>query len=65
MINVTVVGDKEKKTIEGGLSGIELIKLLGLSLDSTIILRDGKPIPEDEIIEEGSEVTVIKSFSGG
>ncbi len=65
MIYINILGENLKKEIKGNRKGSEIIKDLGLSIDSTILIKDGKPVPEDEIIEDGSELTVIKSFSGG
>ncbi|MGC8547173.1 MAG: hypothetical protein ACP5MU_05930 [Thermoplasmata archaeon] len=65
MITVNILGENKKRDFTGKKKGIDIIRELGLSIDSTIIIKDGKPLPEDEIIEDGSSITIIKSFSGG
>jgi len=65
MISVNILGENTKREFTGRKKGIEIIRELGFSIDSTIIIKDGKPLPEDEIIEDGSQITIIKSFSGG
>ncbi len=65
MITVQVLGENTKKEVRGNIKGYDLIKEFGLALDSTIIMKNGKPVPEDEVIEDGSEITLIRSFSGG
>ncbi|MEM0134298.1 MAG: MoaD/ThiS family protein [Thermoplasmatales archaeon] len=65
MTRIKIFGEAKEIQIEGGKSGEDLLKELGLSSSSTIILRNGKPIPEDDIIAGEDDVTIIKSFSGG
>lgn len=65
MARVRILGEREEIKVEGGRSGEAILKQLGLSPSSSIILRNGKPIPEDVKIESEDEITVIKSFSGG
>ncbi len=65
MAKVKIFGVDGERNIEGNNSGEIILKKLGLSVSSTIILRNGRPIPEDTLVEENDEITVIKSFSGG
>lgn len=65
MVTIKILGDKEERVLNGLYSGYEILKELGMSASSTIILRKGKPIPEDSIIEESDSLTIISSFSGG
>ncbi len=65
MVRVKIFGENGERNIEGNNSGEIILKKLGLNASSTIILRNGRPIPEDTIVEENDEITVIKSFSGG
>ncbi len=65
MANVKIFGETKEIRIDGNKNGEVILKHLGLSSSSTIILRDGKPVPEDTLIGEDDDITVIKSFSGG
>lgn len=65
MVAVKVVGSEKQEFFHGKRNGIEILKELGISVNSAIIIRNGKPIPEDEDLNEDDELTVIKSFSGG
>ncbi|MEM1613346.1 MAG: MoaD/ThiS family protein [Thermoplasmatales archaeon] len=61
---VKILGENKKIRIEGK-TAIEILHSLGLNSNSTIVLKDGRPIPDDEELSEGDEITVMKSFSGG
>ena len=65
MAKVKIFGDSKEVQVEGKMSGEVILKQLGLSSSSTIILRNGKPIPEDSLVEKDDDITIIKSFSGG
>ncbi|MGC8562903.1 MAG: MoaD/ThiS family protein [Thermoplasmata archaeon] len=65
MAKIKIFGEQKEIQIEGIRSGDELLKELGLSSSSTIILKNGRPVPEDDLIGGEDTVTIIKSFSGG
>ncbi|EQB64664.1 MAG: hypothetical protein AMDU3_IPLC00004G0242 [Thermoplasmatales archaeon I-plasma] len=65
MTKVKIFGEAKELVLEGSISGEELLKELGLNSSSTIILKNGRPVPEDVIIGGEDNVTIIKSFSGG
>ncbi|MCL4447997.1 MAG: MoaD/ThiS family protein [Thermoplasmatales archaeon] len=65
MARIKIFGEPKEMKIEGDSIGEAILKQLGMSSSSTIILRNGKPIPEDAPISEDDEITVIRSFSGG
>jgi len=51
--------------VKGPLKVKELLKMLGLLPESTVVLKNGEPVTEDELLEEGDEVRVISAISGG
>lgn len=65
MTKVKIVGEAEEIKVEGNRKGEMILKQLGFSPTSTIILKNGKPIPEDVTIGDDDYITIIKSFSGG
>lgn len=65
MIRVKIFGEDREVEFLKPINGLGVLKELGLSVNSTLILRDGKPIPEDLDLEEGDSLVIIKSFSGG
>lgn len=65
MAKVRILGKNEEIRISGAKNGETILKQLGLNSSSSIILRNGKPIPEDALIGDEDDITIIKSFSGG
>ncbi|MEM0127765.1 MAG: MoaD/ThiS family protein [Thermoplasmatales archaeon] len=61
---VRILGENKEVRIEGK-TAIEVLHSMGLNSNSTIVLKNGRPIPDDEELSEGDEITVMKSFSGG
>lgn len=60
---------QEKKfknvTLKDGSRGQELLDKLGLAPDAHILARERDPIPLDEELKEGEEISVIQVISGG
>ena len=43
----------------------ELLHKLGMSIEDAVVLRDGRPMLDDEVLGEGDEVRVLRAASGG
>ncbi len=43
----------------------ELLHKLGYSFDDAVVIKDGRPLLEEEELSDGDEVTVIRTASGG
>ncbi|NPA32713.1 MAG: MoaD/ThiS family protein [Aquificae bacterium] len=56
---------KEYEFPEKKLKAKEILKRLGLSPLSSLVVKNGEVIPEDEEVSEGDEVRVINAISGG
>ncbi len=56
---------KEYEFPEKKLKAKELIRRLGLSPLSSLVVKNGEVIPEEDYVEEGDEVRVINAISGG
>ncbi|MCL5408393.1 MAG: MoaD/ThiS family protein [Candidatus Thermoplasmatota archaeon] len=65
MVRIKIFGENGEIQIEGDKSGQTVLKQLGLSSSSAIIMRNGRPIPEDIQLGDEDDITIIKSFSGG
>jgi sulfur carrier protein ThiS len=65
MVTVKVFGEDREIRMPGFLKGEEVLENLGLSASSTVILKNGRPIPEDSQLEEEDSIVIIRSFSGG
>ena len=48
-----------KSTVE------DLLKKIGLKPDTLIVMNKGAPIPIDNILKDGQELTIIQVSSGG
>jgi len=56
--------DQEEVEIEKGKRYSDLLNLLGINPETVVIVRDGKPVPVDDFVEEG-EIVVMRVISGG
>ena len=50
---------KEKSTIQ------DLLKLIKIKPDTVIVMSGNKPVPIDDIIKDGQELSVLQVSSGG
>ncbi|QKQ99585.1 thiamine biosynthesis protein ThiS [Metallosphaera tengchongensis] len=59
--------DKKERTIEldKELTVRALVKKLGLTVQGSVVLRDGVPLLEDEVVKDGDRLTVFQTASGG
>jgi len=56
---------KEYEFPEKKLKAKELIRKLGLSPLSSLVIKNGEVISEEDYVEEGDEVRVVNAISGG
>ena len=56
---------KEFEFPENKLKAKELLQKLGLSPLSSLVIRNGEVISEDDYVEEGDEVRIVNAISGG
>ena len=61
-----VAGETEERSIEVSQADTyeHVLKQLGVNPVEVLVLRNGKPVPEDEEVAEG-EITIIRIVSGG
>ena len=68
-MNVTVKLSRNNETkkiqIENGSTAEDILKKINLKPDTTIVIYNNKPIPIDEEIKEGQEITILQVSSGG
>ena len=48
-----------------GSTPVDAIKELGVNLSTKIVMRKNVPIPIDETLEDGDELWIIETVSGG
>ena len=51
--------------LKSGSKVYDLLKIIQLRPDSLIVLKDNMPIPVDEILDEGQELSILQVASGG
>lgn len=51
--------------LEGGATGLDLFRRLGLAPDAHLLVRGDTPIPLDEPLREGDRLLVVPVVSGG
>jgi len=56
--------DFEEVEVEKGKRYFDLLSMLKINPETVVIVKDGKPIPVDDFVEEG-EVVVMRVISGG
>ncbi len=56
--------DREEIEIEEGKKYYDLLKKLGINPETVVVVKDGKPVPVDDSVEEG-EIIVMRVISGG
>ncbi len=67
-LRVSLKPDNKVVELEVGEDGVtvaELLRRLGLSLESAVVVVGGRVLPEWERVKAGSEVLVIRAVSGG
>ena len=52
-------------TVDDGAPVKVLVESVGLHAHATLVLKDGKPVPDNSLVEEGGEYEVIPVASGG
>ncbi len=75
IVNVKIVADKEKEEerrieVPGGYAYENILEKLGINPVEVIVLREGKPVPEDEKVavsknKEEIRITIVQIVSSG
>ncbi len=66
MVKVIILAPEKKELELKGVKNVEeMLNKLGLKINAHIVLKNGKPVPEDDDIEEKDTVEIIQVFSGG
>ena len=66
-ITVNISRENKKKTIELSKNAIvqDVLEKINLKPDTIVIMKENKPIPIDEELKDGEELTIIQVSSGG
>lgn len=57
--------DAGEVTLEEGATGADLFEALGLAREGALLFRGGEPVPLDAPLEDGDEVRIVRTTSGG
>jgi sulfur carrier protein len=67
-LKVDFIGGFEKKseelTVNENLTYFDLLNIFNINPETVIVVKNGKPVPLDEKVEEG-EIKVLRVISGG
>lgn len=62
----------DRRTVEVAVSGPiragDLLRMLrdkGITWGEAVVILEGRPLPEDALVPDGSKVTVVRVLSGG
>lgn len=47
------------------MSALKLVRLMGLSWEEVLVLREGRILTEDEMVNPGDSIRVVAVVSGG
>lgn len=66
-LHVELLPSGERKIIKfpGEASGFDVVGALDLKPDAYLLVREGQPIPMDEVLKSGDRIKLIKVASGG
>jgi len=64
-VRVKLIPDNKTLDVEPGSTAGDVLRMLGFSTESGVVLVNGKPVPEDYRLREGDEVAVVRVLSGG
>lgn len=66
MVHVVILNPKRiEMEIDGVKNIFEIFEKLNLNADGYIAFRDGRPVPEDDAIDENCVIELLQVFSGG
>jgi len=58
-------GEQLQVKLPAGSTVEHLLKLLELNPEETVVVKDGVPVVEDEELEEGARLEIVRVVSGG
>ncbi|MGC8584565.1 MAG: MoaD/ThiS family protein [Thermoplasmata archaeon] len=65
MVKVKIINDNREFEIPGNRRILDLLKDLSLNPDGYIVMINGKPVPEDEYVNDSDVLELLRVFSGG
>lgn len=57
--------DDRPVALQDGATAADLIRAVGEPVHVIVAVRDGSPIPEDEVLRDGETILLLSAASGG
>lgn len=64
-VTAMIKGERREVVLPLGGDVAALLRALGLPLITHIVIKGAYPIPTDEVLEDGDEIVLLETFSGG
>ncbi len=64
-VKLSRTNEIKEVNLENGASVLSLLKKINLKPDTIIVLNNNKPIPIDDELTNGEELTILQVSSGG
>ena len=64
-VKLSRISEKKELKLEAESTVEDLLKKIDLKPDTLIVMNKGTPIPIDNILKDGQELTIIQVSSGG
>ena len=58
-------GGEKEVSVEGRIKVRDLLRALGFSSEEAVVIKSGTPLTEEDYLEPGDEVEVVRVLSGG
>jgi len=65
MVKVVLLREREELEVDYAGTVQGLLPHVGYSVETAVVLRNGTPIEESELVGEGDEITILPVVSGG
>jgi sulfur carrier protein ThiS len=64
-VKISRTNETKEVNLKNGTSVLSLLKKLNIKPDTIIVLNNNKPIPIDDELKNGEELTILQVSSGG
>jgi sulfur carrier protein ThiS len=64
-VKISRTNETKEVSLENGTTVQDLLKKINLKPDTIIVINKDKPIPIDDEIKDGEELTILQVSSGG
>ena len=58
-------GEERRVKVNGPVKAKDLVRMLGLNPEATVVLRGGEPLTDNDTVKPGERVDIVRVLSGG